>query len=96
MFDLDSVDFHWAPKVTWTFGNPIGLDPSSVPTTDRDEFKEAFLAMNLARPTQGHYATRSSCTRYIIAHQCGVCQVAFKFKSNLKAHKNEHHNKKTT
>ena len=50
--------------------------------------------MNLGRPTQGHYATSSSCTRKIIAHQCGKCQVAFKLKSNLEAHKREHYNKK--
>ena len=33
MSDLESVDFHWAPKVTRTFGNPIGLDPISVLTS---------------------------------------------------------------
>jgi hypothetical protein len=50
----------------------------------RDEFRKTFLAMNLARPTQDHYATRSSCTRKIIAHQCRVCQVAFKLKARLR------------
>ncbi len=57
----------------------------------RDEFRETFLAMNLARPTQDHYATRSSCTKKIIAHQCKVCQVAFKLKTRLREHTSKYH-----
>ena len=61
----------------------------------QDEFKVKFRAMNLARPTQSNYATRSSCTRYMVAYQCGVCQVAFKYKANLKAHRDSQHNQST-
>ena len=60
----------------------------------RDEFRETFLAMNLARPTQDHYATRSSCTRKIIAHQCRVCQVAFKLKTRLREHTSKYHTRR--
>ena len=64
-------------------------------TAGRDEFRETFLAMNLARPTQDHYATRSSCTRKIIAHQCRVCQVAFKLKARLREHTSKYHTHRT-
>ena len=57
------------------------------PVVYYDGFKEKFRTMNLARPTQDHYAMRSSCTRKVIAYQCKRCQVAFNNRPALEKHK---------
>ena len=61
---------------------------------NKDEFKQKFQELRLSRPTQHRYATRSNTdTAWMIAYQCGTCQVAFKYKTNLRAHRKEQHEK---
>ena len=61
---------------------------------NNDEFKQQFKELNLSRPTQHRYATRSSTdTIRMIAYQCGTCQVAFKYRANLRAHRLTQHGK---
>ena len=61
---------------------------------NNDEFRQKFRELNLSRPTQHRYATRSNTdTIRMIAYQCGTCQVAFKYRTNLRAHRLTQHGK---
>ena len=61
---------------------------------NNDEFRRKFRKLNLSRPTQHRYATPSNTdTIRMIAYQCGTCQVAFKYRTNLRAHRREQHGK---
>jgi len=60
--------------------------------SNNNEFKRQFRELNLSRPTQHKYATRSSTnTIRMIAYQCGTCQVAFQRRADLRTHKLTQH-----
>ncbi len=61
---------------------------------NNDEFRRRSRELNLSRPTRHRYATRSNTdTIRMIAYQCRTCQVAFKYRTDLRTHRREQHEK---